>query len=108
MCHFVPHGKAVTLRVVRGERPDLLNNVTILRDNPRSHITWNVKHQLERWEWDVLEHPTYYPDLSPYEFDVFLKVKEPLRGRRFRTRDDIHAAVIHEISKFIHDEAGGI
>ena len=56
----------------------------------------------------MLEHHTYCPDLFPRDFHPILKVKEPLRGRRFRTQDEIAAAVNHEMSKFTQGEAGGI
>ena len=82
-----------------------LNNAIILHDNTRSHTAQNVKQQLECWEWEVLEHPPYSLDLSPWDFDFIPKVKELLHGRRFHTRDDIAAAVNHEMSKFIHGDA---
>ena len=33
----------------------------------------------------VLEHPPYSPDISPRDFDLIPKAKEPLYGRRFAT-----------------------
>ena len=33
----------------------------------------------------VLPHPTYLPDLAPYDFFLFPKLKKPLKGRRFET-----------------------
>ena len=47
---------------------------------------------LRRWQWEILEHPPYSPDMSPCDYDLFAKVKEPLRGTRYNTRDElIHA-----------------
>ena len=35
------------------------------------------------------EHPPYFPDISPCDYDIFAKVKEPLRGTRYSTRDEL-------------------
>jgi hypothetical protein len=29
----------------------------------------------------MLEHPPYSPHMSPYDYDLIVKIKEPLRGR---------------------------
>jgi hypothetical protein len=33
------------------------------------------------------------PDMSPYDCDIFAKMKEPLRGTRYNTREEIVDAV---------------
>jgi histone-lysine N-methyltransferase SETMAR len=38
-------------------------------------------------------HPPYSPDISPCDFDLIPKVKEPLCGRRFKAIPDIIDAV---------------
>ncbi|KAJ4447407.1 hypothetical protein ANN_09414 [Periplaneta americana] len=63
-----------------------------LHDNARSHNAAAVKDFLCCWQWDILEHPPQSLDMSPCEYDLFAKVKEPLRGTRYNTRDQlIHA-----------------
>jgi len=52
-----------------------------------------VNQLLARWQWEVLYHPPYSPDISPCDFDLIPKVKEPLRGRRFKTIPDVIDAV---------------
>ena len=59
---------------------------TILDDNARSH-TAAVTDLLRRWQWEILEHPPYSPDMSPCNYDLFAKVKELLRGTRYNTGD---------------------
>ena len=44
----------------------------ILYSNARSH-----------WQWEILEHPLYSPDMIPSNYDLFVKVKEPLRGNYY-------------------------
>ena len=58
-----------------------------------------VRDLLRRWRWEVLKHPTYSPDLSPCDYDLIHRLKVPLRGHRFRTRDDIAIAVRRLIVK---------
>ena len=48
-----------------------------------------AKDLLRRWQWDILEHPQYSPDMSPYDCNLFAKVKEQLRGTRCNTRDEL-------------------
>ena len=44
---------------------------------------------LNCWGWEVLYHPPYSPDLSPCDYDLIPKMKEPLCGIRFRTVHDV-------------------
>ncbi|GFY29680.1 transposable element Tcb1 transposase [Trichonephila clavipes] len=74
---------------VRDKRPDLVHNSIILHDNARPYKAECVWQLLRRWEWEELEHPPYSPDILPCDFDLILKIKEPIRGRRFATREDI-------------------
>ncbi|PNF37863.1 hypothetical protein B7P43_G07421 [Cryptotermes secundus] len=52
-----------------------------------------VADLFDRWGWEVLYHPPYSPDLRPCDFDLIPKMKEPLRGIRFRTVPEILHAV---------------
>ncbi|GFX62503.1 uncharacterized protein TNCV_413451 [Trichonephila clavipes] len=61
---------------------------------------------------EKLEHPQYSSNISPSDFDLIPKIKEPIRGRRFATREDIANAVRQQVTRFTHDavntEADGI
>ncbi|GFS62374.1 uncharacterized protein TNCV_5032201 [Trichonephila clavipes] len=50
--------------------------------------------------------------ISPCEFDLIPKIKEPIRSRRFATQGNIAIAVRQQVTRFIHSaansEAGGI
>ena len=78
-------------RAVRSKRPQL-QNVIILHDNATPHKAM-CQGLIRRWRWEVLERPPYSPDLSPCDYDLIPNLKAPLRGQRFRTRDDIAIAV---------------
>ena len=117
MCHFAPHGKTVNVQyyaaylqnhlrhAVRRKRPQL-QNVNILHDNATPHKGINVRDLLGRCRWEVLEHPPYSPDFLPCDYDLIPKLKAPLHGHRFRTRDDIVIAVrLLIMTNFSHGEA---
>jgi len=82
-------------RALRKKRPHFLSENTpiILHDNARPHVAGVVNQLLVRWQWEVLYHPPYSPDISPCDFDLIPKAKEPLRGRRFKTMPYIIDAV---------------
>ncbi|KDR12840.1 hypothetical protein L798_13263, partial [Zootermopsis nevadensis] len=67
-----------------------------------------VKKLLRRRRWEVLHHPPYSPDLSPCDYNLIPKLQQPLRGKRFRTREDISNAVRREMARFGDGEADGI
>ena len=41
----------------------------------------------------LMGHPAYSPDLSPYDFWLFPKIKEQLRGKTFQDIYELHSAV---------------
>ena len=60
---------------VRCKRPNLLNSDPfVLNDGARSHLASHVVNLLRRWNWEILEHPPYSPDMSPSDFDLFAKI----------------------------------
>jgi histone-lysine N-methyltransferase SETMAR len=75
VCHPVREGRTVNAqyyksflqyrlrRAVREKRPELLDNAIILHDNATSHTADTVRRCLQRWGWEVLQHPPYSPDL---------------------------------------------
>jgi histone-lysine N-methyltransferase SETMAR len=64
-------------------------SVLILHDKARSHASGAVSEILEKYGWQVLPHPPYSPDMSPPDFDLFPKLKKPLRGKRFRSIEEV-------------------
>ncbi|PNF23599.1 hypothetical protein B7P43_G04961, partial [Cryptotermes secundus] len=89
--HILKERLGMFLREKR--RHFLQNPPIILQDNARPHAAPAVADLFERWGWEVLYHPPYSPDLCPCDFDLIPKMKEPLRGIRFRTVPEILQAV---------------
>ena len=60
----------------------------ILHDNASPHKAKVVKELLESYQWEVLDHLPLLPLLEPPDFDLFPKLKEPLRGIRYESLDE--------------------
>ncbi|KAJ4440911.1 hypothetical protein ANN_10759 [Periplaneta americana] len=58
-----------------------------------AHMAHPVVDLYRLWGWKVLLHPLHSPDLSPCDYDLIPKMKEPLRDVRFRTVPDMLQAV---------------
>jgi len=57
---------------------------------PQQYVTAPVTTgSLEQMHWEALPHPTYIPDLSPSDFHWFSLLKEALRGKRFRSNNEV-------------------
>ena len=67
----------------------------ISRSDQRSYINaWPrasgaVSDILEKYGWQVLSHPPYSADMSPPAFELFPKLKKPLRGKRWRSIEEV-------------------
>ena len=75
-------------------------------DNARSHPS-AVTDLLCRLQWDILEHPQhppYPPNMSQCDYALFANVKEPLRGTRYNTRDELIRAIGRIIRNTNKDE----
>ncbi|KMQ86389.1 transposase [Lasius niger] len=71
-------------RAIQNKRRGMLTRgVCLLHDNARPHTARDTTALLERFKWDVLEHPPYSPDLAPSDFHLFLHLKKHLGGKRF-------------------------
>jgi hypothetical protein len=79
-------------------RPDLLGDgPLILQDNARPHLGKVVTDLLSTYEWEVLPHALYSLDMSPSDFDLLHKSKEPMRGHRFASLQEVSVAVTRAI-----------
>jgi hypothetical protein len=79
-------------------RPDLLGDgPLILHDNARPHLRKAVTDLLSKYEWEVLPHAPYSPDMSPPDLDLFQKLEELIRGHRFPSLEEVSAAVTRAI-----------
>jgi len=79
-------------------RPDLLGDgPLILHDNACLHLGKVVTDLLSKYKLEVLPHAPYSPDISPPDFNLFPKLKEPMRGYCFSSLEEVSAAVTRAI-----------
>jgi histone-lysine N-methyltransferase SETMAR len=104
--HRVPEGQNINQQyyrtfimnhlrpALRKKRPQTMAlGPLLLHDNASSHTGRIVQDLLKDYQWEVLPHPPYSPDLSPCDFDLFPKLKNQLRGRRYHCLDDLFKEV---------------
>jgi transposase len=75
----------------------------VRHDNERPNASGAVSEILETYGWQVLPHPPYSPDISPSDFDLFPKLKKPLRGKRFRSIEEVSNEVTRVIRRIINE-----
>jgi len=63
----------------------LSRGVCLLHDNARPHSAHVTTGLLEKFKWDILDHPPYSPDLAPGDFHLFLHPKKHLTGKKSST-----------------------
>ncbi|UYV76603.1 hypothetical protein LAZ67_14001429 [Cordylochernes scorpioides] len=109
---FLPQGRTVNkeyyLQVMRNlreairqKRPDLWKNKNLLlhHDNTPAHTSLLVRDLLAKNNTLMMPQPPYSPDLAPYDFLLFPKLKRPMKGRRYATLDEIKTASKEELKK---------
>ena len=70
-----------------------VRGLKLLHDNTPAHKSATVQEYLKESGLDVLDHPPYNPDLSPFDFWLFPRLKEMLVGHRVESLCGIGSAV---------------
>ena len=92
---------SLALREKRGHL--VVQNPIILHENARSHTATAVTGLLRRWKSEILEHPPYFPDINPCDYDLFAKVRELLRGTQYNTRHELICAMERSVQNINKD-----
>ena len=69
------------------------SGVHLLHDNVSFHKCEVVKSFLASEKAKVLNNPPYSPDLSPYDFFLFLRLKKMLSGNKYTSRSSLGGAI---------------
>jgi transposase len=81
------------------ERSAIFAAGVILHDKARPHASGALSEILKKYGWQVLPHPPYNPDMSSPDFDFFPKLKKQLRGKRFRSIEEVSNEVTRVIRR---------
>ena len=76
----------------------MLRGVILLHDNASPHRRQDVVNKLIAWDWEIMPHPAYSPDLSPCDNFLFPKLKKPLLGHRSHKEEEIISAVTASVT----------
>ena len=106
---FVPQDQTINQHVyksilqrlmcsVREKRRELWETRSWLfhHDNAPAHNALEIREFLAKQNIAVLKQTFYSPDLAPCDFFLFPKLKEVIKGTRFRNAEAIKTAVTRE------------
>jgi len=106
--HYKPRRNTVTsatyavllknhlLPAIKSKRRGLLSKGVLLQhDNARLHTARSAVPTIQDLSFECLPHPPHSPDLAPRDFHVFGPIKEAMRGKCFRSDEDLQQ-VEHE------------
>jgi hypothetical protein len=71
---------------LRSKRRGLLSEgAVLLHDIARPHTATHSVETLKKLNFEVLEHPSYSPDLAQSHYNLFGPLKQAIRDRRITT-----------------------
>ena len=65
----------------------------LLHVNARPHSAHVTTALLEKFKWDILDHPPYSPDLAPSNFHKFLHLTKHLAEKKFDDDSEVQEEV---------------
>ena len=91
-------------QVIHERRPKTgLRGMFLHHDNASAHTAMRTVEFLQQSGVKLVDHPPYSPDLAPCDFELFPKVKEQLRGRRFGSAEEAVAAYREHLERISKD-----
>jgi len=113
--HAVTLGRTVTadyyisvlttmLQHFKKKRPKRkISEILLHHDNARPHVAHSVVEFLDKYGIQIVPHPPYSPDLAPCDFWLLPEIKFPLRGRKFKSNNEVVKAVEAECKRLGKD-----
>ena len=78
---------------IREKRQDKLSKGILLQqDNARVHTCKIAMDAVEQNGYELIPQPAYSLDLAPSDYFLFLNLKKDIRGRHFRSNEEVMAA----------------
>ena len=97
LAYFMPPGSTINAaaycdtltqfrRFIQNKRRGRLSrDVCLLHNTSPPHSTHVTTVLLEKFKWDIFDHPPYSPDLVSSDFHLFLHQMKYLAGEKFET-----------------------
>jgi histone-lysine N-methyltransferase SETMAR len=86
--------KRLNTALAKKHQGKLHQGVLFHHDNAPVHSASKIRAILHKFQWEILPHPPYSPDLAPSDFFLFPKLKEHLKGTRFQSLDEAKKEVL--------------
>ena len=74
-------------------RGKLFKGILLQQENARVHTCKIAMDAVERNGYELIPHPTYSPDLAPSDYFLFPNLNTDIRGRHFRSNEEVVVAV---------------
>jgi histone-lysine N-methyltransferase SETMAR len=71
----------------------LTSGVVLLHDNACPHEAGRTRALLEHFNWELLDHPPYSPDLTSSYYHLFTYLKNWLRSESFSNNEELMEGV---------------
>ena len=91
--------------------PELIDQIKNFLDKDRRvsisaqfNVSVGTVHSIIREELKTVRQPPYSPDLAPFDFCLFPKLKEKLRGCRYETIEEMKEAVTKVIDVLTQED----
>jgi len=106
LAYFMPPGSTINAAaycdtltqfrvVIQNKRKGRLSrDVCLLHNTSPPHSTHVTTVLLEKFKWDILDHPPYSPDLVSSDFLLFLHQMKHLAGKKFDDDDEVQEEVM--------------
>ncbi|UYV70780.1 hypothetical protein LAZ67_8000576 [Cordylochernes scorpioides] len=72
----------------------LIKGVRVHHDNAQPHTAHQTTALIEEFEWELVSHPPYSPDVAPTDFHFFRDLKKNLVGTQFQDDNELKEAVL--------------
>ena len=89
---------------VQRVRADNADDRVLHHDNAPGHTALSIREFLAKKKIPVLPHPPYSPDLAPWDFYLFPKLKSKSKGHQFGTMEYIQKIVTDVLHTLTENE----
>jgi hypothetical protein len=81
-------------RAIQKKRQGMLTpSIVLLHDNAYLYTAVHTQALLEHFNWKLLDHPSYSPDLILSDYHLFTYLKSWLRSQRFNKNEELMEVV---------------
>ncbi|GBO41429.1 hypothetical protein AVEN_97804-1 [Araneus ventricosus] len=85
-------------------RGKLSNRIVLLRDNARPHVAKKTLELLEKFRWEVLQHPPCSPYIPPCHYHILGPLKKSLKAQSLLSHDTCDKEVQDTVKNWIRQQ----